>query len=57
MAEPPSDVGAVKAMFVLPFPAVTVPIMGMPGTVAGVTVMALEGTLVPFALVAVTLQL
>ena len=40
-----------------PFPAVAVPMVGTPGTIAGVTAFELaEGALVPMPLVAVTLK-
>lgn len=41
----------------LPFPAVTVPIVGAPGTVAGVTLPAEDAGLFPATFVATTVQL
>jgi hypothetical protein len=58
-ALPPVELGAVKAMIALALPAVAVPMVGAPGTVpvAGVTLFdAAEATLVPMALVAVTVK-
>ena len=57
IAEPPLLAGAVKVTVACALPAVAVPIVGAPGTVAGVTVLDAddEGP-VPTALVAVTLQ-
>lgn len=44
-------------MVACPFPAVAVPMVGAPGTVAGVTaLLALDAVLVPFAFVAVTVK-
>jgi hypothetical protein len=37
IAEPPVDVGAVKAMIAVPFPGVTIVIVGAPGFVRGIT--------------------
>jgi hypothetical protein len=37
IALPPLDAGGVKATFISPIPAVTAPIIGLPGIVAGVT--------------------
>jgi hypothetical protein len=57
MAEPPLEAGAVKDTVACVFPATAVPIVGEPGTEAGVTVF--EGSLaapVPFALVALTVK-
>jgi hypothetical protein len=49
--------GAVKLTVVLPFPAVAVPIVGAPGTVAGVTLLeAADAAPVPTPLVAVTVK-
>ncbi len=57
MADPPLLPGALNVMVACPFPAVAVPIVGAPGTVAGVTeLLALEAELVPIALVAVTVK-
>ena len=60
MALPPLLAGAVKATVALALPAVAVPIVGAPGTVAatfGVTLFdATEGAPVPKALVAATVQ-
>jgi hypothetical protein len=57
IVEPPLDEGAVKATETLALPAVAVPIVGAPGTVAGVAEFEAEdGAPVPTALVAVTVQ-
>jgi len=49
--------GAVKLIVALPFPAVAVPIVGAPGTVAGVTLLeAADAAPVPTPLVAVTVK-
>ena len=57
MAEPPLKAGAVKATATWALPAVTMPMVGAPGMVAGVTLFdAAEATLVPLALVAVTVK-
>ena len=60
MAEPPVELGAVKATLACALPAVTVPMVGAPGAVAaavGVAEALLEeAALVPPVLVAVTLQ-
>ncbi len=60
MAEPPFELGAVKATLARALPAVTVPIVGAPGAVTaavGVTEALLEeAALVPLVLVAVTVQ-
>jgi hypothetical protein len=49
--------GAVKLTVALLFPAVAVPIVGAPGTVAGVTLLeAAEAAPVPTPLVAVTVK-
>jgi Na+/proline symporter len=54
---PPLFPGGVKVIVACPFPAVAVPIVGAFGTVAGVTALdALDGVLVPFAFVAVTVK-
>ena len=55
MAEPPFELGAVKAMLAVVLPAVAAPIVGAPGTVvvaAGVTLTVLDAVLLPLALVA-----
>ncbi len=56
MGEPPSLPGAAKAMLALPLPGVAAPMVGAPGTVAGVTVAVAEAGPVPALLVAVTEQ-
>ncbi len=57
MALPPLAAGAVKVTEADPLPAVAVPMVGAPGTVAGVTELeALEAAPVPTALVAVTVK-
>ena len=57
MAEPPVLPGAVNATLAWALPPVTVPIVGAPGTVAGVTAdEALEAEPVPAELVAVTVK-
>lgn len=60
MVAPPLDAGAVKATAAWAAPAVAAPMVGAPGTVTvmatGVTVAALDATLLPALLVAVTLQ-
>jgi len=49
--------GAVKLTVALLFPAVAVPIVGAPGTVAGVTLLeAADAAPVPTPLVAVTVK-
>ena len=54
---PPFDAGAVKATVACALPPVAVPIVGAPGTVAGVTLLeAPDGEPVPTALVAVTVN-
>ena len=57
MVAPPLELGAVKAMLALALPAVAAPMVGAPGTVAGVTETAEDATPAPFELVAVTVQL
>ena len=57
MAEPPFDPGAVKFTTALPFAGDTVPIVGAPGTVDGVTDTVPDGSLLPTELTATTLQL
>ena len=57
IGEPPLLPGAAKLTVACALPAVAVPIVGAVGTVAGVTLFdAAEGTLVPIALVAITVQ-
>ena len=57
IAEPPFDAGAVKATETFPLPAVAVPTVGAPGTVAAVTEFeAVDGNPVPTALVAVMVK-
>ena len=59
MVAPPLDAGTVNATAAWAAPAVAAPMVGAPGTVTlatGVTVAALEATLLPALLVAVTLQ-
>jgi hypothetical protein len=57
MAAPPLDAGAANVTFACALPPVAVPIVGAPGTVAGVTELeAAEAVLVPFVLVAVTVN-
>jgi hypothetical protein len=56
IADPPSELGAVKAMFAVVLPGVAVPIVGAPGTVRGVTDADADAALVPIAFVAVTVQ-
>jgi len=57
MADPPLLAGVVKLTVALLFPAVAVPIVGAPGTVAGVTLLeAAEAVPVPTLLVAVTVN-
>ena len=57
MVLPPFEPGAVKVTVAWAFPAVAVPIVGAPGTVAGVTLAVLDAAPEPTALRAVTLQL
>ena len=61
MVDPPLELGAVNAMLALALPAVAAPMVGAPGTVVvvdvGVTDTAPEATLLPLALVALTVQL
>ena len=55
--EPPLLAGAVNATLALALPAVATPIVGAPGTVAGVTLFdAAEAAPVPALLVAVTVK-
>ena len=60
IAAPPSETGGVKVITAIPLPAVAVTPVGAPGATAtkvGVTALdALEGWLVPIALVAVTVK-
>jgi hypothetical protein len=57
IAEPPLLAGAEKVIVASPLPLVAVPIVGAPGTVAGVAPpLAPEAELVPTALVAVTVN-
>ena len=54
---PPFNVGVVKLTIASALPAVAVPMVGMPGTVSGVTLLdGADAGLVPFALVAVTVK-
>lgn len=57
IAEPPLFIGGVNETVACPFPPVAVPIVGASGTFAGVTeLLVAEATLVPIALVAVTVN-
>ena len=57
MALPPLLAGAVKVRLAVVLPAVAVPIVGAPGTPAGVALLdAADAALVPIALVAVTVK-
>jgi hypothetical protein len=57
IAEPPLLAGAVKVTVAWALPAVAAPIVGAPGTVAGVTLFeAAEAGPVPTPLVAVTVK-
>jgi hypothetical protein len=56
-AEPPLEAGGVKDTVACPSPGVPVPMVGAPGTVAGVTLTLFDGAPVPTELVAVTVQL
>ncbi len=57
MGDPPSLAGAVNATVACALPGVAVPIVGAPGTVAGVTLFdAAEAGPVPSAFVAVTVN-
>ena len=57
IGELPSLAGALKVMVAWPLPAVAVPIVGAPGTVAGtIELLGLEAMLVPTLLVAVTVN-
>ena len=55
IGEPPFDAGGVKRNVTCPLPGTVAPIVGAPGTVAGVTLFeAADAGPVPSALVAVT---
>ena len=57
MGEPPFDAGGVKAIVTCPLPGVVEPIVGAPGTVAGVTLFeGADASPVPIAFVAVTVN-
>jgi hypothetical protein len=57
IADPPLLAGAVNETVAEPLPATAVTLVGAPGVVAGVTEFeVLDGVLVPFALVAVTVK-
>ena len=57
IAELPSLTGGVNVIVAWPLPAVAVPIVGAPGTVAGeIELLGLDATLVPTLLVAVTVN-
>ena len=57
MGDPPLLAGAVKPTVALAFPAVAAPIVGAPGTVAGVTLLeAADAAPAPSPLVAVTVK-
>ena len=57
MFAPPLPAGAVNVTTALALPAVAVPIVGAPGTVAGVTLLeAAEGAPAPTLLVAVAVK-
>ena len=57
MALPPLLTGGVKATVAEALPPIAAPMVGAPGTVAGVTLLdAAEGAPLPFALVAVTVN-
>jgi hypothetical protein len=57
IADPPLFIGGVKVIVASPLPAVAVPIVGASGTVAGtIGLLGAEATLVPIALVAVTVK-
>ena len=58
MVLPPLELGAVKWIVAEPTPAVAAPMMGAPGTEAGVTLLeSAEATLSPITFLAMTLQL
>jgi phage shock protein PspC (stress-responsive transcriptional regulator) len=53
--EPPFDTGGVNEMVACPLPATALTLVGVPGTVAGVTeLLETDAVLVPIAFVAVT---
>ena len=57
IVEPPFETGGVNATVACPLPAVAVPIVGPPGTAAGVTLFeAADAGPVPTALVAFTVN-
>ena len=57
MAAPPFDAGGVNAIVACPMPGVAVPIVGAPGTAAGVTLFeGADAGPVPNALVALTVK-
>ena len=56
MAEPPVELGAVKATLACALPEVTFPMVGAPGAARGITEAPAEATPVPAELVAVTVQ-
>ena len=57
MALPPLLAGAVKLTLAVVLPAVAVPMVGAPGTPAGVALLdAADAVLLPMALVAVTVK-
>ncbi len=54
---PPLLLGGLKVIVAWPFPAVTVPMVGASGTVAGITELLVpDEVLVPIALLAVTVK-
>ena len=58
IAKPPFEAGALNETVAWLLPGAALVMVGAPGTVAGVTVFdAVDGALVPTALVAVTVQL
>ncbi len=57
MAAPPLDTGAENETIDCPFPTEALPIVGAPGTVAGVTELLVpDAAPAPFAFVAVTVK-
>ena len=57
IGKPPFDAGGVKETVACPLPGVALPIVGAPGSVAGVTLLeAAEAGPVPLALLAVTVK-
>ena len=51
------EAGGVKAMLACPLAGVAIPIVGAPGTVAGVTMLeGADGSLTPYEFVAVTVN-